>query len=132
MFAERLAIDERDALVVLLAFMAATDGEVRDVERDLVRQLCERLDIDGDPFDRIADSSLYELCERLVTPHSRRIAIVEMIKAAYVDGEFHSSEERSIRVLAELMEVDGDTVTALEDWVKRGLIWKAEGAVLLG
>ncbi len=130
LFSHHLTVDERDALVVLLAFMAATDGEVRDVERQFVRELCHRLDVSADPFDRVGKESLFDKCGRFRTPRSRRIALMEIIRAAHIDGEYHSSEQKSIRVIAELMDVDGDTLVALEEWVERGMHWQAEGMAL--
>lgn len=132
MFTERLQADEREALLELLAYITAVDGEVTADEVAFVADASRRLDVrQPEVFDAIDKNSLESICRRFDRRKAQAIALAELINLGHADGHYGEAEQRGVRVIADLMGADPVLVEGLEGWVASGVEWQREGRRLM-
>lgn len=133
MFAYHLSLDEKEALVKLVGYLATADQEVSPEERKFVLDLAHDLKVSSDGvFDGLDEHSVQSLCALFERDSAKRVALVELIDLALADHEYFAEEKAAVRQVAEEMGVGEDEVDAIEDWVRRGQQWHLEGQKLLG
>jgi len=125
--------DERVALLELLAYLAAVDGEVSEEELAFIAGSADRLGVEaGDLFEGISGRELSSFCTPFKRTKAKSIALLELINLALIDGHYDDAEKNGVRVIGEMMGVDPGYVDELEAWVERGRRWQEDGRKLLG
>jgi uncharacterized tellurite resistance protein B-like protein len=133
MFSFHLNIDEKEALLKLVGYLATSDEEVSGQERKFVLELAHDLNVSAEKvFDGLNEQSLSNLCKPFERESARRIALVELIDLALSDRDYFAEEKAAVRDVAEAMGVPEQDVEAIEEWVRRGKKWHDEGHLLLG
>lgn len=133
MFAYHLSLDEKEALLKLVGYLATSDQEVSPEERKFVLDLAHDLKVSSQGvFDDMDQHTLESLCGLFERGSARRVALVELVDLALSDQEYFAQEKAAVREVAETMGVPESEVEAIEDWVRRGQRWHQEGYELLG
>jgi uncharacterized tellurite resistance protein B-like protein len=133
MFTYHLNEEEKDALLKLVGYLAASDQEVTDGERKFVLNLAHDLNVSSEGvFRGLDERSVDRLCARFERDSARRVALVELIEIARSDAEYFAEEKAAVRRVAEAMNISESEVEAIEDWVERGQQWHEQGRELLG
>ncbi len=133
MFAYHLSLEEKEALLKLVGFLATSDQEISPQERKFVLDLAHDLKVSSDGvFDDIDEHTLESLCAQFERESAKRVALVELVDMALSDREYFAEEKAAVRQVAETMGVPESEVDAIEEWVDRGQQWHREGQELLG
>lgn len=134
MFYIHLNHTEKRAMLQLVGYLAASDDDVSLAERAFVRELAEALGVSAHDgvFEHLDAHTLAELCGAFTRESARRIALVELIHLALSDDIYFTEEAATIEEIGLLMGIDSQQVEAIDDWVRRGERWQAEGRELLG
>lgn len=133
MFNFHLGDDEKQALLKLVGYLAASDDHISPVEQEFVRDLARDLNTSADGvFDELDTQNLEELCAPFTRKSARRIVLVELINLALSDNIYFTEEAATIQSIAQIMGVSAAQLDAIDDWVRRGNEWHAEGHLLLG
>lgn len=123
--------DPRLAVAVLLVHLAAVDGHVSDVEKQVVRKaLMEHFDLPEDAVRKLvhearrrdADSvDYYHFTSGLARlEESQRIAVVRMMwEVVFADSENHELEDNMVWRIAELIGVSARQRTVLRNEIAR-------------
>lgn len=132
MFAELLTREEQEALLSLLVHIAKADGEIDERERAVLLAMAETVGKSLDQAMSLAGGlRLEDICTRFAREKAKRIALVELLNIAMTDRVLSADEEAGVHRVATLMGLSRDVVISLQQWVTRGISWKAEGDVLL-
>jgi len=126
---ERLDRREQQALMEMLIALAKSDGQVKNVEREVLEEYAELVGVDFASLS--GDKYLEDLVEEFERPESRVIVLQELLRLAHLDGLFAEEEQEDILYVAELMGVPVGMVKKIETWVVDGLKWVWRGEALL-
>lgn len=126
---DRLTPDEQRTLMELLIAMAKADGEVVDIEEEILQQYADLIDIDLDELD--GDRSVEELAAKFESPESRVAVLQEVLRLSHLDGYFAEDEKRAILQVAGVMGIPTEFVRRVDRWVVEGLRWVWEGEELV-
>lgn len=66
--------------------------------------------------DEVAISKLSQIFD---TPQTRRIAIINLLRLSYVDGEFDVEEECLLKQVAVLFKIEEMEFRRMDSWVRR-------------
>jgi len=134
MFNYHLSRAEKRAMLKLVGYLAASDEDISLAERAFVRELAEELEISADDgvFEQLDAQNLANLCAAFTRESARRIVLVELINLALSDDIYFTEESATIEAIARLMGIESQVLEAIDDWVRRGDQWQAEGLDLLG
>lgn len=126
---ERLDHDEQRVMLELLIFMAKADGNVADIEQEILQNYATVVDIE---FSDLDGNQIPEaLIPQLESPVSRAIVLQELLRLSHLDGLFTADERAAILHIADLMEFPIELVRRLDEWVVDGLRWVWKGEDLL-
>ena len=95
-----------------LQSVARGNGRLTEPERTLLEVVAElhdtRLDLDALP-----EPDLASLAAQVIDPHQRKRLVQMAVVMAMVDGEVTPGQERTVRAIAEALEVDEDALKVL-------------------
>jgi uncharacterized tellurite resistance protein B-like protein len=130
---ERLDSDERRSLLFLLVSVALADGKLTETEVRFVQRLALPIGAGvGDILAQLDSEPLDAHFDRLrARPLSARIAIVELLRIAHVDGIYAHVEQTTIYSYARRLRVPDQKVVQLEEWVEREWRLEADGKRLV-
>ena len=126
---DQLTPNQQHMLMELLIRLAQADGEIVDIEEEVLRQYAELVDVDFD--DLSGDLSLQEILPAFDTSVSRVAAVQELFRLAHIDGFFSEDEKRVIRQVADLLGMPDSLVNEIDAWVVDGLRWVWRGEELV-
>jgi len=133
MFKFHLSLDEKEALLKLVGYLAVSDDDISPAEHQFVLDLAHDLNVSADGvFEKIDAQSLQKLCAPFTRESARRIVLVELLNLAHSDRIYFTEEAATIQQIAAVMQIPAADVEAIDDWVRRGNQWHAEGHLLLG
>ena len=133
-YLQMLAGPQRRALMELLAYLAAIDGDVSFEEVVFIGETSNQLGVDETAaklLEAVAEKGLEAVCTCFDRPDVKAIALAHLIGIAFADGTYQDSERDGIRAISQAMGVTEDKVKSLEGWVAQGLQWEAQGRLLL-
>ena len=126
---DRLNANEQRVLMELLIYMAKADGQVVDIEDEVLHQYAELVDVDFGSLN--GNLGPDELIPQLEDPESRVIVLQEMLRLAHIDGLFSDDEQDAILTMAQYMGIPIDLLQKVDEWVLEGLKWVWRGEELL-
>ena len=133
-YLQMLAGPQRRALMELLAWLSAIDGDVSFEEVMFIGETAKQLGVHSNAaelLEAVTKKGLAPVCACFDQPNVKAIALVQIIGIAFADGTYHDAERRGVRAIAEAMGVAEAKVGRLEDWVEQGLAWEAAGRHLM-
>ena len=133
MFAENLTTEEKGAMLRLMAFIVAADGEVKPQEVAYIDSVASAVSVSATGvFHEIEGVELRTICGEFERDKAKRIVLMEVISSALSDGVMHPTEMEGIKAIASLMEIDSASVDSLVAWARDGIVWRDRGEKLLG
>lgn len=135
--ATELPQSERVDYLIVIASMAAADGEVAGAEFEKLRAFCRALDLGALEAGQVMaalegpdEVRIREVTARLKSSQLRFTLMTDLLFMAYADGKFVDSERREIRGLGDALGINDAQLEALEKYVQAVL--KAEKAEEVG
>lgn len=133
MFGYSLSHEQERRVLELLGYVATSDREVTEDERQYVVNLSHDFNASADGIFEIAEEkSLQEICSEFDDETARRIAFIYVARLGAVDGWKERGDWRGVQNVAEACGLSSSDAAELEDWARRGLQWEEEGRKLLG
>lgn len=124
-----LSQDEQRYLMELLVAMAKADGDVGDIEEEVLEQYADLVDIDLEALDN--NLTIEELAARFTSAESRVAVLQEILRISRLDGYFADEEKKTILRVAQVMGIPVSFVLKVDEWVVSGLRWVWDGEELL-
>ena len=126
---DRLTEIEQGALVELLELVAKADGDISKQEREFLDKYSKAI---GASWNKgSADMNIDGVLSKFETYQSKMIVIIEMMRLAYIDGDYSDAERAGVAVIAEKMSISSKTLELAEGWMVRGINWINDGESLV-
>ena len=120
MLDDKLNADERRALLLLLTIVALEDGHLSESEVRFIQRLATPIGVElGALLVQVDDAELDTLVARLGRPLSRRIAVLELVRLAHVDGVYAKVERERVLDVARRVDLSHEQLEWMEDWAAR-------------
>lgn len=126
-------IADKTAYMNGMVRLAKADGTVADKERAFILNAAQGLGL--------AAEQIVDLDSRFTSPEKEQVTftnrgsaaffIQEAIQLCMVDGQYDDSEKQEIRDIAEENGLNESDVTAFEEWIQEGLVWRSRGESLV-
>ncbi len=124
MFSQELSSSQRRVVAALLSQVVHADGRLAESEESMVAVFTERL---GVQLDTSANGSVAaNWWDGFGSQRDARIAILDLVAAAYVDDEYSSSERVLIESIASALEVPVETLRRIEGLIELGRLWRKQ------
>ena len=128
MFVMQLTLDERQALMSLLVSIAKADGKLNEMEKEFLKYYAKANSINLNLDEEI---SIDDACKLIKTQKGKIIALQEIIKIAFADGQYDENEKKGVRIIAQNFEVSESKLQEIEEWVQDGEEWANRGLELI-
>ena len=129
MFVHLLSPIQKKAFLTLAKRFLVVDKKLRREETDELYDICLAMGCSMDDADTdIEDADLLALFD---SSRNQAIAVLEMLRLAYADGEFTMSENNRIFAMTRAFSMDDDILAAMEKWVLKRLALDKEAQVFL-
>lgn len=119
--------NEAVAFTQLLVFIVKADGKITTEEVDFLNDYSSRSGLD---WKDLAEKSLEEILTEFTTNSSKVEVIQELVKLAMIDGNYSDEERAGVKKISHILSLPESTIVSVEDWVRRGLEWIAEGQTM--
>ena len=128
MFVMQLTLDERQALMSLLVSIAKADGRLNEMEKEFLNYYAKANSINLNLDEEI---SIDDACKLIKTQKGKIIALQEIIKIAFADGQYDENEKKGVRIIAQNFGVSESKLQEIEEWVQDGEEWANRGLELI-
>ena len=115
---------ERVDYLVVMASLAAVDGEVSSPEIENLRRACKNLDLSGPETGQVLGAAeepnateVRKILGRMSNGQSRFTLVTDMLFLAHADGNYCDRERAEIGQVAGQLDVNDEQVAALERYV---------------
>jgi uncharacterized tellurite resistance protein B-like protein len=133
--ATKLPLSERIDYLVVVASMAAADGEIAGAEYEKLREFCKALELGPAEIGQVMAAveepdtvRIREVTGRLRSSQLRFTLMTDLLFMALADEKFVEAERREIRALADALNLTDPQLAALEKYVQAVLkAGKADG-----
>lgn len=113
----KLKNEEKFAFLNLAYYIANIDGEFEKEEKDIIEEYCAEMGIDN-AQDDIDKFNLEETLQKIKTPKSQKIVIMELMVLVHSDDKFHRFEEKIIDKIANYYEISQNRLDTYSQWGK--------------
>lgn len=117
MFLNELSPEQRDAFLVLAREIIAADDRLTLPEVESLDRLYIESGVEAEHAN--APNAAGDLNLLFPTQRQRAVVLIELLRLAHSDGQFHPREESAIQRIAARMQVDQGLWTNLLDWAQR-------------
>ena len=128
MFIHLLAHSEKVVLVDLLIRLSQIDNTFDKQEIDFLSEIQLKHEI---PLYNNPKLSIKQLCAEINTDKSRIIIFQELLRLAYIDGDYCELEKGFLNEVAKYFSIKAEKFIEIEQWIKSGLIWVKNGNEIL-
>ena len=131
MFIQSLTPDEQRAFFGLAKHLIAVDGRIVEAETRALQQIELETGLSSDDIAPAGPSDEAAIAA-LRGNRARAAAVLELLGIAYVDSEYHPSENAMIREVAKGLGVEDSVLTRMESWVMRQMDLAREAEAFFG
>lgn len=129
MFLNQLQEEQKKAFLALAIKMMMADGVTDPREENAILTMRQEMGLWAET--RLPQGSIEELAAHFTEKKSRRIVILELLGLVYADERYQEQEQRLLRGLANLFEMEEEEATKMENWVLRQMELNREATQLL-
>ncbi len=127
MFVTNLNSTQQGKLLALAEYIINVDGVVDNRETNVLEVIKSQCSSDV----VLSNPDTSELTEMFRSQQEKVSLLLELISIVLVDDEYHESEIKVIKEIAEVLEVSAD-LQDMETWVKKQLMLIKEANKLMG
>ena len=117
-----LTIEERLAHAQLMVAVASVDGELVQEELVMIESIMGKSmlhpEMRVDVRNTLNHPIEIEKCMEILSKSGQKIALRDAVLVSACDGEYDKKEIRTIKKIAEIAEVDTETLSQIYQWVE--------------
>ena len=117
-----LTIEERLAHAQLMVAVASVDGELVQEELVMIESIMGKSmlhpEMRVDVRNTLNHPIEIEKCMEILSKSGQKMALRDAVLVSACDGEYDKKEIRTIKKIAEIAEVDTDTLSQIYQWVE--------------
>jgi uncharacterized tellurite resistance protein B-like protein len=133
-YIDEMSIDERKSFLKILAYLAASDGNFDEKEKQFIKDLSTIFSINKEDISSILEPSTVEEIIKEASNIKNRQAALQLIKEACLlansDGDLSEQEVVFIGKIGQAMNVELEKIEQISQWVIDRIIWLEEGKII--
>ncbi len=117
MWLSALTDEQRSVLIGLAHDVIVSDGVLDPNEELMLDEFKREMALSSKSGTDSAEVS--RLASIFGTPRTRRIAVINLLRLSYVDGEFDIEEECLLKQISNALGIDSNEFQRMDNWVRR-------------
>ncbi len=117
MWLSALTDEQRSALIGLAHDVMVSDGLLDPNEEFMLDEFKREMALSGK--SGVGEEEVSRIATTFDTPRTRRIAVINLLRLSYVDGEFDIEEECLLKQISEAFGIDRKEFQRMDNWVRR-------------
>jgi tellurite resistance protein len=113
----KLQNGEKFAFLNLAYYIANVDGEFDKEEKDIIEEYCSEMGIDNINYKE-DDFNLKETLNKIKTPKSQKIVLLELMILVHSDNKYHRFEQNIINEIANHFNIAQNQLEIFSEWGK--------------
>ena len=113
----KLQNEEKFAFLGLAYYVANIDGEFEKEEKDIIEDYCIEMGIENKECN-INDFDFEETLNKIKTPKSQKIVVLELMILIHSDDKFHRFEQNVIDKIANHYKIPQNRLNIYSQWGK--------------
>ncbi len=130
MFLGLLKKEEKSVFLKLAHYMARSDSDFSDAQKDIIAIYCHEMQIENIDFESI-DFDLEETLKNVTDKLAQKIMLLEIMALVYSDNVLHHEEEKVIDKMIEIFSLNSNIAKLYQEWTKNILAVTKQGELLL-
>ena len=119
MWFSSLSDKQLSALVGLAHNVVVSDGLLDPNEEFMLDEFKREMALSGKSGNGYLELESHEIASTFDSPRTRRIAMINLLRLSYVDGEFDVEEKCLLQQVAETFQIDPGEFQRMDNWVRR-------------
>ncbi|PWE23566.1 hypothetical protein DF188_02525 [Aliarcobacter skirrowii] len=130
MFLNRLEKEEKIAFLELAHYVARSDNDFSDKEKNVINIYCTEMQISDVDFDK-SSFNLGLTLSKIKSSQSQKIILLEIMALIYSDNILHQSEEIILQDIINKFQLDSKLIPIYAEWSKAILALSMQGEALI-
>ncbi|MBP7025618.1 MAG: hypothetical protein KBE24_11415 [Fusobacteriaceae bacterium] len=130
MFLNRLEKEEKIAFLELAHYVARSDNDFSDKEKNVINIYCTEMQISDVDFDK-SSFNLGLTLSKIKSSQSQKIILLEIMALIYSDNILHQSEEIILQDIINKFQLDSKLIPIYAEWSKAILALSIQGEALI-
>ena len=130
MFLNRLEKEEKIAFLELAHYVARSDNDFSDKEKNVINIYCTEMQISDVDFDK-SSFNLGLTLSKIKSSQSQKIILLEIMALIYCDNILHQSEEIILQDIINKFQLDSKLIPIYAEWSKAILALSIQGEALI-
>jgi len=130
MFLGLLKEEEKNAFLELAHYLARSDGDFSDKQKEIISTYCFEMNIDDIDYNAEKFDLNYTL-SKFLSEKSKKIVLLEVMALIYSDEYIHLEEQKIIDIMLEKFELNNTISNIYLEWTKTILAVSEQGKLLL-
>lgn len=125
--------EEKQNFLIGLVFLSKLDGVVDENEKIFFANAGASLALSEESIRKVNESwdALEMPTLKFNTKKGKLFFLREAMQLSFVDGSYNDKEKKFLEGLVKEFDLNLDELKAIEDWVQKGMEWKALGERLI-
>ena len=130
MFLNRLEKEEKIAFLELAHYVARSDNDFSDKEKNVINIYCTEMQISDVDFDK-SSFNLGLTLSKIKSSQSQKIILLEIMALIYSDNFLHEEERKVLEKILEEFNLNYHLATVYGEWAKAILSLYIQGNALV-
>ena len=130
MFLNRLEKEEKIAFLELAHYVARSDNDFSDKEKNVINIYCTEMQISDVDYDK-SSFNLGLTLSKIKSSQSQKIILLEIMALIYSDNILHQSEEIILQDIINKFQLDSKLIPIYAEWSKAILALSIQGEALI-
>jgi len=126
----KLKNEEKFAFLCLAYYIANIDGEFEKEEKDIIEEYCAEMGIESREY-HTNKFNLEETLQKIKTPKSQKIVLLELMILIHSDDKFHRFEQNVIDKIANYYHISQNRINTYSQWGKMASALYSQGKLFL-
>lgn len=130
MFLNRLDNEEKFAFLVLAHYIARSDNDFNEDEKNIIKTYCLEMQMEDIHYDEERFDLAHTL-GKFKNNRSQNIVLMEVMALVYADHFLHQSEKKVIHHMATVFSMSQAQISVSKEWAKSILSLYAQGEAII-
>ena len=130
MFLNRLNSKEKEAFLELAHYIARSDNDFSDTQKEIIKQYCTEMQIKNIKFKK-KKFDIYKTLGKIKREKSRKIVLLEVMALIYSDDFLHEEERKILEIMLEEFDLSYNLSVVYTQWAKSMLALYLQGNALI-
>ena len=130
MFLNRLNSKEKEAFLKLAHYIARSDNDFSDKQKEIIATYCFEMQINDIDFNE-SSFNLDNTLSKFESKESQKIALLEVMALVFSDNILHQEEKKVLDAMTEKFNLSSTLIDIYAEWTKAILAITAQGQALI-